>query len=51
MTVRGCVGIVLALNGEVVEGRNMSNDYALNLSQKECFTPFYSICILLPLLC
>ena len=25
-----CVGVVLAVNGEAVEGRNMSNDSAFN---------------------
>ena len=49
----GCVGVVLAVNGEAVEGRNniMSNNCVLNRSQKRCFTPFCFICILLPLLC
>ena len=39
----GCVGIVLAVNGEVVEGRNMNNDCAPNLPQKQSFTSFCSI--------
>ena len=47
----GCVGVVLAVNGEAVEGRNNSNNCVLNRSQKRCFTPFCFICILLPLLC
>ena len=32
--VCGHVGIVLVVNGEVVESRNMSNDGALNQSQR-----------------
>ena len=44
------MGVVLAVNGDSKEGRNMSNDCALNLSQKCCFTTLYSlfefICIL-----
>ena len=54
----GREGVVLAMNGETVEGRNMSSDCVLNRSHKRCvtifylrFTPFYFICILLPLLC
>ena len=54
--VCGCLGVVLAVTVKVVEGRNMSNVYALNRSQKRCFMMFYYvlfhfICILLPLLC
>ena len=41
--VNGCVGVVLAVNGEAVESRNMSNDCALNRSQKRCFITFYLI--------
>ena len=44
--VCGCVGVVLAVNVEAVEGRNRSNDCALNRSR--CFTSFYFICLLLP---
>ena len=32
------VGVVLAVNGKAVEGRNMSNFCALDRSQKRCFT-------------
>ena len=45
----GCVCVVLAVNGEVMEGRNMNNDCAPNLPQKQCFTHF--ICMLLPSIC
>ena len=41
--VNGCAGVVLALNGEALEGRNMNDDCALNRSQKRCFITFYSI--------
>ena len=34
--VCGCVGVVWAVNREVVEGRNLSKDCAVNQSQK-CF--------------
>ena len=34
---------VLAVNGKAVTGRNISNDRALNRSQKQCFTMFYSV--------
>ena len=34
VTVCGCVGVVLALNVAVVEGRNTSNVCALNRSEK-----------------
>ena len=37
-----CVGVVLAVNGAAVEGRNMSNDSPFR-SQKRCFTAFYSV--------
>ena len=33
--------IVLAVNGEAMEGCNTTNDCALNQSQKWCFTTFY----------
>ena len=46
VTVYGCVGAALAVNVEAVEGRNRSNDCALNRSR--CFTSFYFICSLLP---
>ena len=46
VTVCGCVGAALAVNVEAVEGRNRSNDCALNRSR--CFTSFYFICLLLP---
>ena len=38
-----CVGVVLAVNAQAVEGRNVSNDCALNRYQKRCFSTFYSI--------
>ena len=48
-----CVGIVLAVNGEMVEGRYMSNDCVIidfrNDGLLRC-TPFYLFYILLPLL-
>ena len=37
------VGVVLAVNGEAVEGRNTSNDCALNRSQKRSFMKFYYV--------
>ena len=45
--VCGCAGVVLAVNGEAAEGRNMNNDYRLNRSHMQCvkFTTFY-LCIL-----
>jgi len=39
VTVCGCGGVVLGVNGEAVEGRNISNDR----SQKRCFTIFFSV--------
>ena len=35
------MGVVLAVNVEEVESRNMSNDCALNQSQKRCSMMFY----------
>ena len=45
--VCGCAGVVLAVNGEAAEGRNMNNDNRLNRSHMRCvkFTTFY-LCIL-----
>ena len=47
----GCVGVVLAMNGELMEGRNMSDVCAFN--QPRCFMmsyhvllPFCFLCIL-----
>ena len=37
------MGVVFAVNGEAVEGRNTSNDCALNRSQKRSFTKFYYV--------
>ena len=37
------MGVVLAVNVEAVEGRNISNVCALNQSHKQCFLMFYSI--------
>ena len=56
ITFCGCMGVVLAVNVEAVEGSNMSNVCALNRSQKRCLMMFYYvlnrfICLLLPLLC
>ena len=53
--VCGCVGVVLAVNVEAVEGRHVSNVCALNPSQKQCLMMFYYvllcfICILLNML-
>ena len=47
------MGVALAVNGEALEGRTktMSNGCALNRPQKRCFTPFYFISMLSPLLC
>ena len=39
----GCVGVVLAVNGETLEGRDVSDVCALNRSQTRCFTMFYSV--------
>ena len=41
--VCGCVGVVLAVNVEAVEGRNTSSVCALNRSQKRCFMIFYYV--------
>ena len=43
VTVFVGVGVVWAVNGEAVEGGNVSNDCALHRSLKWCFTPFYSV--------
>ena len=49
----GHTGVVLAVNGEAVEGMNKSNNCAFNLYQK---LMFFSVllcfmCMLLPLVC
>ena len=41
--VCGCVGVVLAVNVEAVEGRNTSSVCALNRSQKRGFMMFYYV--------
>ena len=43
VTVFVCVAVI----GEAVEGRNMSNDCALSQSQKQCFITFYCVLIYL----
>ena len=35
--------LFLVVNGETVEGRDISNDCAFNRSQERCFTMFYSV--------
>ena len=40
--VCGCVGVVLVVNVEAVEGRNISNICAPNRSQQRCFM-FYDV--------
>ena len=37
------MGIVLAVNVKVMEGRDMTNAYALNRFQKQCFMTFYYV--------
>ena len=39
--VCGYVGVVLAVNVQAMESRNMSNVFALNRSQERCFMMFY----------
>ena len=45
------MGVVLAVNVKVVEGRNMSNVCAPNQTQKQCFMMFYCVLLLNSYLC
>ena len=45
------MGVALAVNVRAVEGRNMSNVYALNQSQKRCFKFHYVLSVYSYLYC
>ena len=51
VSVCRCVGVVLAVNGDAVEGSSMSNDCALNRSRKRGFRLFYVLLCLILVVC